>query len=228
MDYAIGDIHGYRDKVKRLIDKLNYDPSTDRLIFLGDYIDRGPDSKGVIEFMIELKHTNASNIFLMGNHEDNFLTYIQACASDIGSNYWLTEPFLAGGGIATLHSYHPNLQNPHEKQLTENIPPEHLSFLTTDLQLFWSNEDYIAVHAGVRPGIPLKQQNENDLLRIRGPFLRNSHGLGKYVLFGHTPFHDIFRHHDKVGIDTGACYAAMGYGKLTAFCLQTQQTFQVV
>jgi serine/threonine protein phosphatase 1 len=227
MDYAIGDIHGYRDKVERLIDKLSYDPTVDRLIFLGDYIDRGPESKGVIDLMIELKHTNASNIFLMGNHEDNFLTYIQACASGAGSNYWRKEPFFAGGGISTLHSYHPNLQDPYEERLIENIPPEHLSFLI-DLQLFWTDEDYIAVHAGVRPGIPLKQQHENDLLRIRAPFLRNSHGLGKCVLFGHTPFHDTFRHHDKVGIDTGACFEAMGYGKLTAFCLQTQQTFQIL
>ena len=227
MDYAIGDIHGHRDKVERLLDKLNYDPAADRLIFLGDYIDRGPDSKGVIDLMIALKHTNDSNIFLMGNHEDNFLTYMQACVAGNGANYWRKEPFFAGGGIATLHSYHPSLQDPFEQRLVANIPPEHLSFLT-DLQLFWSNETYIAVHAGVRPGIPLEQQFENDLLRIRAPFLHHSHGLGKYVLFGHTPFHDTFRHHDKVGIDTGACYEAMGYGKLTAFCLQTQQTFQVL
>jgi len=226
MDYAIGDIHGCLDKIKRLIDKLNYDPSADRLIFLGDYIDRGPASKGVIDLMIELKRGNDANIFLMGNHEDNFLTYMQACESQQASSYWLKEPFFAGGGVATLQSYAPHVQDPYAARVIDAIPAEHLAFLI-DLQLYWTDEDYIAVHAGVRPGIPLKQQYDNDLLRIRAPFLRNAHGLGKCVVFGHTPFPVPLRHHDKVGIDTGACYEAIGYGKLTAFCLQTQQTFQV-
>ncbi len=227
MDYAIGDIHGCLDKVVRLIDKLNYDPAADRLIFLGDYIDRGPDSKGVIDLMLTLRRDNASNIFLMGNHEDNFLTYIQACRSPAGASYWLKEPFFAGGGIATLQSYCPHMRGPYEAHLIETVPPDHLSFLT-ELQLYWTDEEYIAVHAGVRPGIPLKQQYENDLLRIRAPFLHTPHGLGKCVVFGHTPFPDILRDNDKVGIDTGACYERMGYGKLTAFCLQSQQTFQVI
>lgn len=227
MDYAIGDIHGCLDKVKRLIDHVKYDPAADRLIFLGDYIDRGPASKGVLDLMLDLKRGNASNVFLMGNHEDNFLTYIQACKSRMGTSYWLKEPFFAGGGIATLQSYIPHLQDPYAEHLIDAIPPEHLSFLI-DLQLYWTDETYIAVHAGVRPGIPLKQQYENDLLRIRAPFLRNPHGLGKCVVFGHSPFPAPLRHPDKVGIDTGACYEAMGYGKLTAFCLQSQQTFQVI
>ena len=95
------------------------------------------------------------------------------------------------------------------------------------LDLYWTDATYIAVHAGVRPGIPLERQYENDLLRIRGPFLYRPHGLGKRVVFGHTPFPEVLWEEDKVGIDTGACYEGMGYGKLTAFCLQTQETFQV-
>jgi serine/threonine protein phosphatase 1 len=108
----------------------------------------------------------------------------------------------------------------------EAIPEDHLAFLLK-LPLYWTNETYIAVHAGVRPGVPLELQSEHDLLRIRGPFLDNPHGLRKYVIFGHTPFRVVRRQADKVGIDTGACYQGLGYGKLTAFCLQTQQTFQV-
>lgn len=227
MDYAIGDIHGCLDKIRRLLDILRYDPAIDRLIFLGDYIDRGPDSRGVIDLMLHLQRENPANIFLMGNHEDNFLTYVQACTTQEGASYWLKEPFFAGGGIATLQSYCPGMRNPYEERLIEAIPPGHLSFLI-DLQLYWTNEEYIAVHAGVRPGIPLKQQYENDLLRIRGPFLHTPHRLGKCVVFGHTPSPDIRRDDDKVGIDTGACYEGMGYGKLTAFCLHTQQTFQVI
>ena len=83
------------------------------------------------------------------------------------------------------------------------------------------------MHAGVRPGVPLELQRANDLLRIRAPFLSTTHGLGKYVVFVHTPFREVKRDADKIGIDTGACYVEPGYGKLTAFCLLTQETFQV-
>jgi serine/threonine protein phosphatase 1 len=96
-----------------------------------------------------------------------------------------------------------------------------------ELPLSWHDDTYILVHAGVRPGIALAQQRPNDLLRIRGPFLHHPHELGKCVVFGHTPFPKVRREADKIGIDTGACYGDEGYGKLTAFCLQTQQTFQV-
>jgi serine/threonine protein phosphatase 1 len=226
MDYAIGDIHGCLDKVVRLLEVLRYDPATDRLIFLGDYIDRGPDSKGVLDLLLHLQQANPANVFLMGNHEDNFLTYLQACLTDEGDSSWRTEPFFAGGGAATLLSYHPHFRNPQDSHLRHAIPPEHLAFLM-DLPLCWTNETYISVHAGVRPGIPLERQHANDLLRIRSPFLHTPHGLGKWVVFGHTPFREVKRDADKIGIDTGACYADLGYGKLTALCLQTQQTFQV-
>lgn len=226
MDYAIGDIHGCLDKAWRLLEVLRYDPATDRLICLGDYIDRGPDSKGVLDLMLRLQRDNPANVFLMGNHEDNFLAYMQACMTDDGLSSWRTEPFFAGGGVATLASYHPHLRDPRDPRLCQAIPPEHVAFLEA-LPLWWSNATYLAVHAGVRPGIPLEQQHANDLLRIRTPFLFTPHGLGKYVVFGHTPFRQVKRDGDKIGIDTGACYAHLGYGKLTAFCLQTQEIFQV-
>ena len=226
MDYAVGDIHGCLDKVLRLLDELAYDPAADRLIFLGDYIDRGPHSKAVLDLMLQLSHENAKNIFLMGNHEDNFLAYIQACKTGESHNYWLSEPFFAGGGIATLVSYQPTLRNPTDPRLVQAVPDDHLRFLS-ELQLYWTDETYIAVHAGVRPGIPLEHQYENDLLRIRGPFIHNPHRLDKCVVFGHTPFPHVRWDADKIGIDTGACYEGMGYGKLTALCLQTQEIFQV-
>jgi serine/threonine protein phosphatase 1 len=226
MEYAIGDIHGCLEKVIRLLDKLRYDPAADRLIFLGDYIDRGPDSKGVLDLLLRLQGENPANIFLLGNHEDNFLTYLQACTMAESASYWLKEPFFAGGGMATLRSYCPQLRNPDDARLMASVPSEHVAFLAT-LQLYWTNAAYIAVHAGVRPGIALERQHANDLLRIRGPFLSTPHGLGKWVVFGHTPFPDVRRDEDKIGIDTGACYASTGYGKLTALCLDTQQTIQV-
>lgn len=233
MDYAIGDIHGCLEKILRLLEALHYDSTTDRLIFLGDYIDRGPDSKGVLDLMLHLQRDNPANVFLMGNHEDNFLTYIHACMTEAGARDWRegagdwrAEPFFAGGGVTTLASYAPHLRDPYDPRLCRAVPPEHLTFLAA-LPLSWSTASHIAVHAGVRPGIPLERQHPNDLLRIRGPFLFTPHGLGKCVVFGHTPFREVKRNTDKVGIDTGACYAHLGYGKLTAFCFQTQQTFQV-
>jgi serine/threonine protein phosphatase 1 len=176
--------------------------------------------------MLHLQQDNPRNVFLMGNHEDNFLTYIQACLTDEGASYWLTEPFFAGGGTATLLSYYPRLRNPQDPHLLNAIPPAHVTFLM-QLPLCWTSDTYIAVHAGVRPGIPLERQHANDLLRIRSPFLSTPHRLGKYIVFGHTPFREVKYYADKVGIDTGACYADLGYGKLTAFCLQTQRSFQV-
>lgn len=225
MDYAIGDMHGCLDKALRLLEAIRYDPTADRLIFLGDYIDRGPDSKGVLDLMLRLQRDNPANVFLMGNHEDNFLTYMRACMTDEGARDWLGEPFFAGGGIATLTSYAPHLRDPHDPGLCHAIPPEHRQFLAA-LPPYWTNENYIAVHAGVRPGIALELQRTNDLLRIRTPFLSTPHGLGKYVVFGHTPFREVKRDADKIGIDTGACYVDPGYGKLSAFCLQTEETFQ--
>ena len=225
MDYAVGDIHGCLDKVVRLLDILNYDPAADRLLFLGDYIDRGPDSKGVITLMLQLQHENPENVFLMGNHEDNFLTYLQACIDGEQGHYWLSEPFFAGGGISTLQSYAPSLRPPTYPDLIEAIPPEHLQFMSR-LPLYWQDDTYLLVHAGVRPGIPLERQYENDLLRIRRPFLFTPHGLDKCVVFGHTPFREVLWESDKIGIDTGACFQVAGYGKLTGLCLQTQQVFQ--
>ena len=226
MDYVVGDIHGCLDKVLRLIEALHYDPAADRLLFLGDYIDRGPDSKGVVDLMIQLQHENPDNVFLMGNHEDNFLTYLHACRVGESDNYWLSEPFFAGGGIATLQSYCPSLRHPHDAGLIESVPEAHVQILA-NLPLYWIDDMYIAVHAGVRPGVPLEQQYENDLLRIRRPFLYTPHGLGKCVVFGHTPFPQVMWEEDKIGIDTGACFEGKGYGKLTALCLQTQEIAQV-
>jgi len=225
MDYAVGDIHGCLDKVLRLLDLINYDPAADRLLFLGDYIDRGPDSKGVIDLMLRLRHENPANVCLMGNHEDNFLTYVQACLDGVQDHYWLSEPFFAGGGLATLQSYAPGCRHPMHPGLVEDIPSEHVQFMSA-LPLYWQDDMYLLVHAGVRPGIPLEQQHENDLLRIRRPFLLTPHGLDTCVVFGHTPFRQVLWESDKIGIDTGACFQAPGYGKLTGLCLQTRDVFQ--
>jgi serine/threonine protein phosphatase 1 len=224
MDYAIGDIHGCLEKLVRLLEVIRYDPAADRLIFLGDYIDRGPASQGVLDLLLRLQRDNPAHVFLMGNHEDNLLAYLSAWMQDAETSAWFSDPFFAGGGAATLRSYDPQLRHPEDPHALSVIPPAHIQFLRA-LPLYWTDERYIAVHAGVRPSIPLAQQKPNDLLRIRAPFLHTPHHLGRYVVFGHTPFRQVKREADKIGIDTGACYTHLGYGTLTAFCLQTQQTF---
>lgn len=226
MEYAIGDIHGCLEKLVRLLEALRYDPAADRLIFLGDYIDRGPDSQGVLDLLIALQRANPANVFLMGNHEDNFLMYLQAHQADPATSAWHGEAFFAGGGTATLRSYHPQLRHAEDPRALEAVPPAHMAFLQT-LPLSWTDGTYLAVHAGVRPGIPLSAQRPNDLMRIRAPFLHTPHGLAYYVVYGHTPFRTARREADKIGIDTGACYAHLGYGTLTAFCLQTQELVYV-
>lgn len=226
MDYAIGDIHGCLDKLQRLLDALRYDPTADRLIFLGDYIDRGPESKGVLDLLLHLQRGNAANVFLMGNHEDNFLAYLHACQTDAEARYWVGEPFFAGGGTATLRSYDPQVRYAEDVAALQAVPPAHVQFLQA-LPLYWTDGTFLAVHAGVRPGIPLAEQRPHDLLRIRTPFLQTPHGLTHYVVYGHTPVREVKREADKIGIDTGACYSQVGYGVLTALCLQTQQLIQV-
>jgi serine/threonine protein phosphatase 1 len=223
MDYAIGDIHGCLDKVLRLLEVIRYDPAADRLIFLGDYVDRGPDSKGVLDCLLRVQEDNPANIFLMGNHEENFLTYIHTCLTDEDTDSWRTEPFFAGGGTATLLSYHPRLRQPQDPRLVNAIPPAHITFLM-QLPCYWTDDTYIAVHAGVRPGRPLEQQHQRSPTDSL-PFLHTPHGLGN-MLFGHTPFREVKYYADKVGL-IQSLLCSSGYGKLTAFCLQTQQTFQV-
>ena len=146
----LGIFTGCLDKLRRLLDHIRYDPSRDRLLFVGDYIDRGPESKGVLDLLLQLQRENAANVFLMGNHEDNFLTYIRACLHNDKATDWQGEPFFAGGGVATLHSYHANLRNPYDTRVVTAIPQEHIQFML-HLPLWWTDDTYILVHAGVRP-----------------------------------------------------------------------------
>lgn len=217
--YAIGDIHGRRDLLDQLLEKIDADAQGDsyQLIFLGDYVDRGPDSWGVIERLVCLRQSRPSTIFLKGNHEQALIDFI---ADPKASEAWLDW-----GGLETLQSY--GVENIRGRsleqvrdQLSELMPDAHFRFLL-DLSLSYARGHYFFVHAGVNPTRSLQSQRESDLLWIREPFLSAKNGLktDKIIVHGHTPTAQPEDLGWRINIDTGA----FASGMLTALCLQTTQ-----
>ncbi len=193
--YAIGDIHGCLDHLEQLLDAVQPDLSRDRLVFIGDYIDRGPHSRGVVDYIIRLRQQYPPDriICLKGNHEAMFLDFIQGADRDL---------FLLNGGATTcLEYWGPGWQ--HKKELV--LPPEHELFYR-ELKIIYETPDYIFVHGGLKPGVPLAEQTEEDLLWIRGEFIASFEDFGRRVIFGHTPFNAPLVMPNKIGIDTGCVY----------------------
>lgn len=204
--YAVGDIHGRFDKLLDLLDQIEIDFESDRLVFLGDYVDRGEQSFEVIEYLVDLKkqHPYPETVFLKGNHEDMMEKYL-------AGKDRLT--WLINGGQQTLESYMQHHKDP-EAPL---IPEPHREFFDT-LQLYHESENYIFVHAGLRKNIPLEKQKSEDLLWIRKKFIDTDYDFGKVVVFGHTPLQEPLLRPNKIGIDTGAVYG----NKLTCVRLPEQ------
>jgi serine/threonine protein phosphatase 1 len=210
--YAIGDIHGSLESLERLLDKINLDLTEDRLLFVGDYIDRGPRSKGVVDYIIRLKDQAPAGqiICLKGNHEAMFLDFLAGSPGEI---------FLFNGGLATLEDYWgDDWVGVDRESLT--LPPDHAQFFQ-DLELYYEMPDYIFVHGGLKPGVPLDEQVEDDLLWIRGAFITSEEDFGRRVIFGHTPFKQPLLMPNKIGIDTGAVYGNF----LTALKLPGEEFF---
>ena len=190
--FAIGDIHGCFDKLRALMDKIKIDVDNDILLFLGDYIDRGPNSFDVVEYLIDLKKHFQKIIFLKGNHEEMLKKYLE------GKDR-LT--YLINGGQPTLESY-------MERSRTAGSPPipqKHLDFFES-LSFYYQTDNYIFVHAGLRENISLEMQDPADLLWIREDFVSSDFDFGKRVIFGHTPYPEPLVEPNKIGIDTGAVY----------------------
>ena len=190
--YAIGDIHGRYDKLCALMDKIDIDLDSETLVFLGDYIDRGPQSFEVVEYLIDLQKRHANIVFLKGNHEEMFEKYVS------GEDR-LT--YLFNGGQQTLDSYMSRPREPDEPL----IPAAHLSFFKS-LVMYYETDSYIFVHAGLQKDVPLERQKSEDLLWIRKKFIESGHDYGKPVVFGHTPLPEPLLQPNKIGIDTGAVY----------------------
>ncbi|ABA87672.1 metallophosphoesterase, putative [Syntrophotalea carbinolica DSM 2380] len=200
---AIGDIHGCHRALRSLLARLSPNRG-DRMVFLGDYIDRGPDPRGVIDTLLAVRRRVMRCTFLMGNHERMLLDVLE------GRNLPL---YLANGGLVTLLAYMT------EGQL--RLPASHRRFFN-GLQRFHATGSHIFVHAGLRPDCPLSQQTEEDLLWIRDAFLASDADWGKTVVFGHTPMRKPLLQPRRIGLDTGAVYG----GVLTACDLHTRRLWQ--
>lgn len=209
--YAIGDVHGRHDllaAMHRLIgSELEYAPSSDwRIIHLGDYVDRGPDSKSVIEFLIQARERDPRNIMLAGNH-------------DIGMLDFLAEPdpdglFMRFGGVETAQSYGVSLSAGggwfgrsdeallrSHAALVEAVPQSHIDFLRS-LVFSVSFGDFFFCHAGVRPGVQLESQNLQDLIWIRDDFLDHPGLYPQVIVHGHTPVPKAEVMANRVNVDT--------------------------
>jgi len=212
--YAIGDVHGCLDRLATMHEEIAEDLATrpvddSVLIHLGDYVDRGLDSAQVVDWLsggAPVPVTRTVN--LMGNHEDMMLQAL------FGMDKEATSIWLANGGADSLLSWEISRKVP-PAEWTKLIPIEHQTFLH-DLEISFRYGEYFFVHAGVRPGIPLNNQDKQDMLWIREPFLSWQHSHEAVIVHGHTPTHDPVIRGNRIGIDTGA---VMG-GALTCAVLE--------
>ena len=221
--YAIGDIHGRLDLLEDLLSRIaedarrNHTDQARQLVFLGDYVDRGSESRGVVERLLDDPMPGFSKVYLMGNHEEAMLAFLEGVSDGLN---WLSF-----GGLETLLSYGVPLRSlPRNEDsvrslrqaLAEAVPQSHLDFFRS-CTLHHSIGDYLFVHAGVRPGIALERQEPADLMWIRDDFLRSKVPLpGRIVVHGHT-ICDLPQNRDhRINIDTGAFVS----GRLTCLVLR--------
>lgn len=220
--YAIGDIHGRLDLVEALLARIDEDdaqrgPARTELIFLGDLVDRGPDSAGVVERLMQLSETGKVR-YLMGNHEEVFL---RALEGDVRALRFLVRI----GGRETLLSYGISQDEYNDLDyddlmvlVREKVPQAHIAFLSA-FESWIEVGDYLFVHAGLRPGVALEDQQASDLCWIRDDFLRHRDSFGKMVVHGHSITEDIDLRANRIGIDTGA----FATGRLTAIGLEGEE-----
>lgn len=218
--YAIGDIHGRLDLFEALLAQIDADnahrpPADVRLILLGDLIDRGPASAGVVEKAMLLRRSSTAVSMLMGNHEEVFLRAIEG---DVRA----TRLLVRVGGRATLLSYGFTDQEYQDldfegltARLAERIPAAHVAFISSFEDVI-QHGDYAFVHAGIRPGVGLAEQRVSDLRWIREEFLRHDGSHGCVVIHGHSISEDVDQRPNRIGIDTGA----FASGRLTAIALE--------
>lgn len=205
MIYAIGDIHGCIKTLKALMAKLPYTPD-DLLVFMGDYIDRGPDSKAVVDYLLDLSQHHDKLVLLRGNHEQMALDAMRAAEGRTDLDWYLAP----NGAKATLKSYGGALHPAH-------------AFMFQSLLLCYETDDYFFCHAGVDANFPLHKQPKETLLWMREPFIHSTLDYGKKIVFGHTQLEEVLITPNKIGIDTGCVKGR----KLSAIQLPTEQVFSV-
>lgn len=227
--YAIGDIHGQLDLLEQLHEKIREDLKSKphncktKIIYLGDYINRGTQSREIIDRLLDNPINNTHALYLMGNHEFALIQFL--------SGHMDYAEWLGWGGDQTLLSYDLDVISPYadaaeiealREAFRTRIPARHYQFLSA-LRPYQIEGDYVFVHAGIRSGVPLHEQKLQDLILIRDEFFDNPVTCGKTVIHGHTIFKapHIRKHRhriDSIGIDTGAYNS----GKLTAIVLENE------
>jgi len=219
--YAIGDIHGSLVPLRLLREAIREHAEAHPierkcLVYLGDYIDRGFDSRAVIELLVNDPLPGFEHVFLKGNHEDCMLRFL---ADGSNALFWV-----AYGGVATMVSYGVKPPDPAteesevnraRKELAQKLPAAHLDFLAK-LEPYRIEGDYLFVHAGIRPGVPLEEQREEDLLWIREEFLKSQEEFDRCVVHGHSITRQPDFQPNRIGIDTGA----FASGTLTCLVLE--------
>lgn len=212
--YAIGDIHGQLSELNRVLDLIERDGGKDaEVVFLGDYTDRGPQSCAVLDLLIEGRDTGRNWHFIKGNHDRMFEWFMQAYPKHEAylpiELSWL-NPRL--GGDTTLASYGVDLNDKNRMLVVHTkardaVPQAHVDFLRA-LPLSFETDDVFFCHAGIRAGVPLADQDEEDLLWIRKEFHQDTSHHPKLIVHGHTPVEVATHYGNRVNLDTGA-----GYGK---------------
>ncbi|AKH42790.1 serine/threonine protein phosphatase 1 [Altererythrobacter atlanticus] len=223
--YAIGDVHGCHALLRRLIEMIVEDCERGprdfdhmRIIFLGDLIDRGPSSGACLQLVHDLVAESGSELIL-GNHEDMMLESIRG-------NPAAQRAWLANGGDATLYSYGVSPPSSGEDSFDfadrlARAVPEHIVGLLETAATQASSGDYLFVHAGVRPGVPLKQQDPLDLYSIREEFTHSADWHGAMVVHGHSMVDDVEVYPNRIACDTGAYRT----GKLSCICVQDRDLY---
>lgn len=208
--YAVGDVHGRIDLMleleKMIVEDALRGPANQKffLVYLGDYVDRGRDSRGVIDYLIMPPPQPFERILLLGNHDAWMRDFIASAA--VGPSW------LRFGGDATVASYETAIDysKPDDERIVDvqrrfaaKVSTAHQRFLH-ELELGFSLGDYFFCHAGIRPGVPLDQQIESDLIWMRDPFLSWNGAAEKVIVHGHTITEQPVMRHNRIGIDTGA------------------------
>jgi serine/threonine protein phosphatase 1 len=220
--YAVGDIHGRLDLLNALIEKIEADIAgrperRNFIIFLGDLVDRGPESAGVVERLRTYHPPNARTIFLGGNHEEVMLRLLAGEKKILAS--WLK---FGGAECAQSYGLEPDSlrlldEDAALQLLRAKVPPSHAAFLESFADTFRFG-DYLFVHAGIRPGIGLEEQDRHDLRWIRDPFLSDANEHGFVVVHGHTIVERVEERPNRIAIDTGAYHS----GVLTAVAIEDE------
>ncbi|MFP7672229.1 metallophosphoesterase family protein [Marivita sp. S0852] len=228
--YAIGDIHGQLGMLETALARIDADGGRDaRVVFLGDYVDRGPDSKGVIDTLVQGQAAGRDWVCLKGNHDRFFEWYVEPDGPRFDPHllvgyHWFHQ---AIGGVETIASYDVYIPDRIRKAdlaaiLRDAVPDTHKAFLR-GLNTSHQENGYFFAHAGILPGVPFDQQDEQDLLWIRQEFHADKRDHGAVVVHGHTPVDAVERYPNRINLDTGA-----GYGRpLSVICIEGDEVVEL-